>query len=148
MNSLVFLFLFNIGFLLANQFENFFETRQYIILLRYSSTYSSYKLNIERLIEDKKKYNYLIDIAKIKKLNSETSSFLDNIYNVYSDSITISQIYQVKFEIETLNRLLDDMQNFYKKNKKHEYNSMILLEKMLYRLEIYLRGLSNRISDL
>ncbi|MCX7905868.1 MAG: hypothetical protein N2446_04115 [Elusimicrobiales bacterium] len=148
---ILFLFCFE-KILLGNEFENFFETRPYIILLRYSSSYSSYKLNIEKIIENNKENNkkigYFIDINKIKELNLNTSKFLDNICSIYTDSVTLSQVYQIKFEIESLNNLLNDMQLFYKKTKKYEYNSLISVERMLYRLEIYLRGLSNRLSNL
>lgn len=135
----------------SDSLNNIFESKDYIILLRYSSVYSSYKLNLEKIIEDKSKKKILIpssELDKIKAFNVKTSQLLDEIHNNYKDNITHSQIYQIKFEITSLDNTIEKIMSFYKKTGRYDYNDILRLEKAIYRMEIYLKGLSNRISDL
>lgn len=145
----LFLFLFPNVIFLNDSFNNLFESRDYIILLRHSNLYSMHKLDIEKIIEGKKKVCVSISKLKnIKDLNLKVLSILDKVYDAYSDIVIKSQIYQIKFEIESFNLFIDKMESYYKKTAKCEQGDILKLEKSLFRMEIYLKGLSNKISEL
>lgn len=151
-----FFFLLGLGFFSLqgyslDYFDNLFESKDYIVLLRYSSIYSSYKLRLEKIIEGQNKKRLFISPSYLEKLasfNLKTIQLLDQLSSSYNDNIILSQIYQVKVEISLLDGIIEKTLSFYKRNGKYDYNDILKLEKAVYRIEIYLRGLSNRISDL
>lgn len=150
--KIYFVFWLFFGFRLVytnDNLNNLFESKDYIILLRYSSSYSLYKMEIEKIIEGKKKNCFPISkLKEIKELNSKSFAILDKVYDTYNNVIIKSQIYQIKFEIESLNIFINKMESYYKKTSKCEYNDILKLEKILFRMEVYLKGLSNKISEL
>lgn len=149
MKVLFVLFFIKLSVFANDSLTNLFESKDYIILLRHSSSYASYKMEIEKIVESKKKGCISPSkIKEIKEINSKSLYILDKVYDSYNDVIIKSQVYQIKFEIESLNMLLDKMESYYKKTFKCEYNDILKLEKILFRIEVYLKGLSNKISDL
>lgn len=130
-------------------YENLFESKPYVVIFKLSNLYSNYKVLIEKAIDLKK-------IDKIKRkdfdlmesLSVKTLDKLNSIYEKYESSPTIkSQIYQIKFEVEESIRLIIDIKRTYKKNKEYE-KKIFKLESLFYRIEVYLKGLSQNLSNL
>ncbi|MGC8867201.1 MAG: hypothetical protein ACP5IO_06070 [Elusimicrobiales bacterium] len=133
----------------AEYYDNFFESRDYVVILRFSLMYSSHKLVFEKVIEGSKRlYVSPLEFKKVKELNAKALEFLSKVYDSYKDPITRSQIHQIKLEIELLNLHAEKILSDYKKNARYSYPSIVAFEKELYRMEIYFRGLSKRLSDL
>lgn len=130
-------------------YDNFFESLDYVVVLRFSSMYSSHKLVFERAIEGSRKlYIDVAEFEKIKKLNTKTIEFISKIYDSYKDTDIKSQINQIRLEIELLSLQADKIISDYKNYHKYFYASVVDFEKKLYRIEIYLKGLSNRLSNI
>ncbi len=146
---LAFLFISFNSYSSDEYYDNFFESRDYVVVLRFSSMYSSHKLVFEKVIESSKKLQIdPLEFEKIKKLNIKTIEFLSKIYDSYKDTDIKSQIHQIKLEIDLLNLEAEKILLDYKKYHKYFYSSIVGFEKKLYRIEIYLRGLSNRLSEI
>lgn len=143
------LFLFAVNSGADDYTRNIFETKDYIVLLRFSTIYSSHKLSVEKVIESSKKlYINPRELEDIKKLNDESFNFLSQLYENYDCADIRSQISQIKIEIRHLNSFIDSILSSYRKTLKYSYQDVVNLEKYIYRMEIYFRGLSNRISNL
>ncbi|MEF3280427.1 MAG: hypothetical protein K6357_05610 [Elusimicrobiota bacterium] len=129
-------------------YDNIFETRDYITILRISNVYSNYKLILEKAIESNKiesiKYK---DIINMEDFALKTIEKLNYIYSSYKNAEIRSQIYQIKFEIEDAIKIIKEIKKINK--KKNEFKKNIFkLESLFYRIEVYLKGLSQNLSVL
>ncbi|MCX7647064.1 MAG: hypothetical protein ACP5SD_01345 [Elusimicrobiales bacterium] len=129
-------------------YENLFESRDYISVLKLSSVYASHKLKIEKAIESNKIESIKkSDLIEIEKIIPKTVEKLDSIYSSVNKSEIKSQIYQIKFELDQTSSAIKEAKN--KINQKSEFKKTIYkLEYYIYRIEVYLKGLSQNLSVL
>jgi len=147
---LILFFIFSRSFNLYSQkpsvFDNIFESKNYIIVLNLSNSYSKYKTKFEKYIENPKREQIKkSEITEIENLINNTNSKLDEIYSSLSRNDVKSQIYQIKFELDELSKLLEESKK--KISKKEEFKKLSYkIEYYLYRMDVYLKGLSQNLS--
>lgn len=130
-------------------YENLFESKPYVVIFKLSNQYSNYKVLIEKAVDFKKinKINRK-DLDLMENLSVKTLDKLNSVYQKYeSISIIKSQIYQIKFEVEESIKLIREIKRTDKKNKEYE-KKIFKLELLFYRIEVYLKGLSQNLSNL
>lgn len=130
-------------------YENIFESKPYVVIFKLSNQYSNYKVLIEKAIDSKKinKINKK-DFDSMENLLLKTLDSLNSIYQKYNGNHTIkSQIYQIRFEVEESIKLIKEIKKTNKKNKEYE-KKIFKLESLFYRIEVYLKGISQNLSNL
>jgi len=132
----------------TSMYDNLFESKDYVILFKMSVNYSKYREKIASVIESKK-YNR-IKIKNIKDINNlilDTIAKLDSIDNNIKNTDIRAQISQTRIELENTKKLVNNTIRSVN-NKSKFRNNLIELESALFRIEIYLKGLSQNISVL
>lgn len=130
----------------AGPYDNIFESKDYVVILRISSIYGSYKLKLEKAIETKR-FDQIkkSTLNEIEETNKKTIEKLSSIYQSIKKNEIKSQIYQIKFELEQSNQLIEKAKTNI--NKKSKFKEILYkLEYDTYRMEIYLKGLSMNLS--
>jgi len=142
-------FMFSFPSLFASPYESILDQKDYIRFFKLSTEYEKYKKKIEDLIEKNRINNLkLSDLKEIDSLLEKTNSIIDEIYPKYSDNPVIkSQFYQIRFEIEETKKIISNLKkNFQKKSYLKE--NIYKIEYYLFRMSIYLKGISQNLSTL
>jgi paraquat-inducible protein B len=115
-------------------------------VLKLSNSYSKYKTKFEKYIENPRREQIKkSEITEIENLINNTNSKLDEIYSSLNRNDVKSQIYQIKFELDELSKLLEESKK--KISKKEEFKKLSYkIEYYLYRMDVYLKGLSQNLS--
>ena len=145
------IFIFLNFFTFGLSYESILDNREYIKLFKLSIEYEKHKKSLEDIIEKNKFYALKVsDIKKIKLLIEKTENIINETYSHNStNSLIKSQIYQIKFEIDEIKVIINDiMKNFSRKKNKVFIDNIYKLEYYLFRMSIYLKGISQNLSIL
>jgi len=133
-----------------SSYDSLLDKKDYIKIFRLSVEYEKYKKRIEDLIEGGRVNTLRIkDIKEIQFLVDKTENMINDTYSNYSNNHEIkSQLYQIKFEIDEIKNIIAGLTKAVAKKDKKFKEMVYKLEYYLFRMNIYLKGMSQKLSML
>jgi hypothetical protein len=133
-----------------SSYDSLLDKKDYIKIFRLSVEYEKYKKRIEDLIEGGRVNTLRIkDIREIQSLVDKTENMINDTYSNYSNNHEIrSQLYQIKFEIDEIKNIIDGLTKAITKKDRRFKEMVYKLEYYLFRMNIYLKGMSQKLSML
>jgi hypothetical protein len=133
-----------------SSYDSLLDKKDYIKIFRLSVEYEKYKKRIEDLIEGGRVNTLRIkDIREIQSLVDKTENMINDTYSNYSNNHEIrSQLYQIKFEIDEIKNIIAGLTKAITKKDRRFKEMVYKLEYYLFRMNIYLKGMSQKLSML
>jgi hypothetical protein len=133
-----------------SSYDSLLDKKDYIKIFRLSVEYEKYKKRIEDLIEGGRVDTLKIkDIREIQSLVDKTENMINDTYSNYSNNHEIrSQLYQIKFEIDEIKNIIAGLTKAITKKDRRFKEMVYKLEYYLFRMNIYLKGMSQKLSML
>jgi hypothetical protein len=133
-----------------SSYDSLLDKKDYIKIFKLSVEYEKYKKRIEDLIEGGRVDTLKIkDIREIQSLVDKTENMINDTYSNYSNNHEIrSQLYQIKFEIDEIKNIIAGLTKAITKKDRRFKEMVYKLEYYLFRMNIYLKGMSQKLSML